>query len=385
MTRFPRHRYFPRRKPPWWPEGEAWPPSGPPNRRYEYNLRGRFFRRIGCAFVLLLLLGFGGFTVLFWLIASVSGLVEVPANVLAVMRTAGIVFVLFGLASLIFGGRELRRTAQPIGDLLEASGRIADGDYEARVDERGPREVRALARAFNTMAARLQADDQQRRDLLADISHELRTPITVIQGHLEGLLDGIYPPDPEQIAAILEETQVLSRVIDDLRTLSYAESGVLSLQRELTDLGALVEESAAAFKVQAGAAGVEVNAAIDPGLPLIEIDPARVREVLSNLLANALRYTPAGGQIELRCSLEAGGGNVQISVRDTGAGISADDLPHIFERFYKTADSSGTGLGLAIARSLVAAHGGAISAQSEAGVRTTIRFTLPVSGPGELI
>jgi len=160
---------------------------------------------------------------------------------------------------------------------------------------------------------------------------------------------------------------------------------VLSLQRELTDLGALVEESAAAFKVQAGAAGVEVNAAIDPGLPLIEIDPARVREVLSNLLANALRYTPAGGQIELRCSLEAGGGNVQISVRDTGAGISADDLPHIFERFYKTADSSGTGLGLAIARSLVAAHGGAISAQSEAGVRTTIRFTLPVSGPGELI
>lgn len=346
-------------------------------------MRGRFFRRIGCAFVLLLLLAFGGFTVLFWLIASASSLVEIPANVLAVMRTAGIAFVLLGLASLIFGGRELRRTALPIGDMLEASGRIAEGDYDVRVDERGPREVRALVRAFNTMAARLQADARQRRDLLADISHELRTPITVIQGHLEGLLDGIYPANPEHIAAILEETQTLSRVIDDLRMLSYADSGMLPLQREPTNLAALVEESAAAFKVQAGAAGVEVDVANEGGLPEIEIDPTRVREVLANLLANALRYTPEGGRIEVLTNMKTGGGYVEATVRDSGAGISAEDLPHIFDRFYKAADSPGTGLGLAIARSLVAAHGGEISAESEPGVGTTIRFTLPVKVPEE--
>lgn len=341
-------------------------------------MRGHFFRRIGCVFLLLMLFAFGAFTVLFWLVANASGLVNLSDSVLATMRTVGIVIALLVLAGVLFGGRELRRTALPIGDMLEAAGRIADGDYSTRVDERGPREVRALARAFNAMAARLQVEDEQRRNLLADVSHELRTPITVIQGNLEGLLDGIYPADQQHIAPILEETRVLSRVIEDLRTLSLADTGALKLQIEPTGLGELIEEAVASFRPQAGAAGVELRIEVQEGLPRFELDPTRIREVLANLLANALRYTPSGGQIAVQCWLHDGDGQrVYISVKDTGVGIAVQDLPHIFERFYKTDESRGTGLGLAIAKSLVAAHGGEISAESEEGVGTKILLTLP--------
>jgi two-component system OmpR family sensor kinase/two-component system sensor histidine kinase BaeS len=344
-------------------------------------MRGHFFRRIGCIFLFLMLFAFGAFTILFWLVASASGVVNLSESVLAAMRTVGIVIALLVLAGILFGGRELRRTALPIGDMLEAAGRIADGDYSTRVDERGPREVRALARAFNTMAARLQAEDEQRRNLLADVSHELRTPITVIQGNLEGLLDGIYPADQQHIAPILEETRVLSRVIDDLRTLSLADSGALKLQLESTNLEELIEEAVTSFRLQAGASGVELRVDVQAGLPRLEVDPTRIREVLVNLLANALRYTPSDGQIVVHFWLDEGDGErVYVSVKDTGVGIAAQDLLHIFERFYKTDESRGTGLGLAIARSLVAAHGGEISAESEVGVGTKILFTLPVEG-----
>jgi two-component system OmpR family sensor kinase/two-component system sensor histidine kinase BaeS len=341
-------------------------------------MRGHFFRRIGCVFLLLMLFAFGAFTILFWLVANASGVVNLSESVLAAMRTVGIVIALLVLAGILFGGRELRRTALPIGDMLEAAGRIADGDYSARVDERGPREVRALARAFNAMAARLQAEDEQRRNLLADVSHELRTPITVIQGNLEGLLDGIYPADRQHIAPILEETRVLSRVIDDLRTLSLADSGALKLHLESTDIRDLIDEAAASFRLQAGASGVDLRVDVQAGLPRLDIDPTRIREVLVNLLANALRYTSSGGQIAVHGWLdESDGERVYISVKDTGVGIAVQDLPHIFERFYKTDESRGTGLGLAIARSLVLAHGGEISAESEVGVGTKILFTLP--------
>jgi len=371
-------RHFPRHRPPWWPTEEPWPPSGPPSRRYWHNRRGRFFWRIGCGFLAFLLFIFGGFTLLFWLIASALGVVALSESVLAIMRTVGVVIFILGLAAIIFSGRELRRAALPIGDMLEASGRVAEGDFTARVAERGPREVRTLARAFNTMAARLQADDEQRRTLLAEVTHELRTPLTVIRGQLEGLLDGIYPADQEHLEALLEETRVLSRVIDDLRTLSQAEGGTLRLQLEWTDLGELVAEVAQAYQAQASSAQITLQAEVQANLPQAEIDPTRLREVLSNLLTNALRYTPPGGRITLRCVLPKGSDHLSISVSDTGTGIAPEDLPHIFERFYKSADSHGTGLGLAIAASLVAAHGGKIEAHSEQGRGTTITFTLPL-------
>ena len=370
--------HFPRRKPPWWPEGETWPPQGPPSRKYWRNLRGRFFRRIGCGFLLFLLLVFGVFTLLFWLIISTSGLANFSPSVLAMMRLAGILLIVLGLVGIFLGGRALRRAALPVGDLLQAAGDISAGDYTTRVEERGPSEVRALAQAINTMAARLQADDEQRRNLLADITHELRTPLTVIQGNLEGVLDGIYPADPEHMHAILDETKVLTRLIDDLRTLSLAESGVLKLQLEMIDIDELVDEVVASFRAQAGAANVSLKVDLPPNLAAVEVDPTRLREVLVNLLANALRYTPSSGEIEIRAWEQAGDpSKLMISVQDSGPGIDPKDLPHIFERFYKTDDSQGSGLGLAIARSLVVAHGGEIEAQSTLGEGTTIQISLP--------
>ncbi len=333
-------------------------------------MRGRFFWRIATLVTLVVLFSCAIFAFVVALVANwlgASGSIN-PATVIAV------VFISVGLISV---GRAFRRFAMPIGDLVAASSRIADGDYSARVAERGPSEVRSLARAFNSMAERLQASDQTRRAMLADVTHELRTPLTVIQGNLEGLLDGVYPRDDEHLQPILDETRVLSRLIDDLRTLALAESGALQLQKEPTDLGMLIGETVASFRTQACELGVELNSDIAPNMPTLNLDAARIRQVLENLIANALRYTASGGKISVQCAVD-GEQTIGVSVNDTGRGIAAEELPHIFDRFYKSRDSRGTGLGLAIAKNLIAAHGGDISAQSELGKGTTIRFTLPV-------
>jgi signal transduction histidine kinase len=290
-------------------------------------------------------------------------------------------FFLVGLLLLMLVGRLLRRFTTPVGELMEAVGRVEAGDYSTRVAEYGPREVRALSRAFNAMTERLQWNETQRRNLLADVTHELRTPLTVIQGNLEGLLDGVYPRDDAHLGLILEDTRVLARLIDDLRTLSLAESGALQLHREPTDLSVLAAETAASFRAQAETAGVMLRAAVAEDVPLLEIDPVRIREVLANLIANALRYTPAGGKVEVVAQFNQTEQQVAVSVSDTGAGIPAENLPHIFDRFYKAGNSHGTGLGLAIAKNLVVAHGGDISAESDGlpDRGTTIRFTLPLS------
>jgi signal transduction histidine kinase len=200
-----------------------------------------------------------------------------------------------------------------------------------------------------------------------------------MQGNLEALLDGVYPADPAHLEPILDETRVLSRLVDDLRTLSLAEAGALTLHREPTDVGQLLTDSVASFRTQADAAGIELAPALDGVLPQADIDPVRMREVLSNLLSNALRYTPRGGTVRVGASVA--NGTVRVSVRDSGPGIAADALPHIFDRFYKSDESRGAGLGLAIAKSLVVAHGGEIDATSEPGQGTEMRFTFPVA-PG---
>jgi signal transduction histidine kinase len=287
-----------------------------------------------------------------------------------------LVALLFIIAIVTGVVRGFRRVAVPVRDLMEAAGRVEFGDYAVRVPENGPRDVRDLARAFNAMTARLQVNEEQRRKLLADVTHELRTPLSVVQGNLEAIVDGVYPADDAHLGPLLEETRVLARLIEDLRTLSLAESGVLKLQREPTDLGILITEAVASFRAQAEAAGVQIQAHLADDLPLLEIDPVRIREVLSNLIANALRYTPPGGTVTIEARTN---GSVEIAVRDTGAGIPGERLPHIFDRFYKSDESHGSGLGLAIAKNLVAAHDGGIVAESEPGRGTTIRFTLPNS------
>jgi signal transduction histidine kinase len=369
---------YPPHRPPWWPETEPWPP------RNWRNARWGFFRRVGLLLGLLFLLTVGGCTLAFWLVAWQAGFIDVPwmhGRPMPMMRGFGWWWLgpavfglgLFGAGLLLLA---LRRTTAPVGDVMEAAERVAAGDYAVRVAERGPGEVRALARSFNAMTERLQANDEQRRRLLADVTHELRTPLTVVQGNLEAMLDGVHPRDDAHLTPVLEETRVLSRLIDDLRTLSLAESGVLKLQREPTDLGVLLTEAVNAFRPQAQAAAITLQTELADELPLLDVDPTRLREVLSNLIANALRYTPAGGTVTVKAG-QVPNLAYEIAVRDTGSGIAPEALPHIFDRFYKSDDSRGSGLGLAIARSLALAHGGAIAAESERGKGTTIRFTLP--------
>ena len=343
-------------------------------------MRGRFSRRMGCLLVLVNFLAFFILVVALGTALNSLGIIHIFYKPLGWVVAVGIAFLIFGFGSLVWAGRGLRHMSIPLGDLLEAAGRIAEGDYSPRVAERGPREVRSLARAFNGMAARLQLTEEQRRDLMADITHELRTPLTVIQGNLEGILDGVYSPDEDHLKSILEETQILSRLVDDLRTLALAESGALQLKKEPTDLAVLIGETISAFRTQADAAGVTLNNQAESGLNPLNLDPERIRQVISNLIANALRYTPRDGSIHVVYKIIKSDENTyaEVSVEDTGVGIVPDVLPHIFNRFYKSRDSSGTGLGLPIARHLVEAHGGTITAESLPGHGTTIRISLPV-------
>ncbi len=342
-------------------------------------MRGHFFWRVGIFLALLFFLSVGACSFLLWFVATQIGVINLPTEPIRHSPVSGIFLFVGIIVILVFAGRAFQRTATPLTDLMDAADRIADGDYSVRVDERGSRRTRALMHTVNEMFAKLQATDELRRNLLADVTHELRTPLTVIQGNLEGLIDGVYPRDDEHLASILEETRLLSRLIDDLRTLTLAESGALKLQKERTDLAALTNEVAASFRAQADEAGVNLTTETDSGL-MLDMDPGRIRQVLENLIANALRYTPRGGTISVQCSMKSGPSkSAEICVSDTGSGIPYEDLPRVFNRFYKSRDSRGTGLGLAIAKNLVAAHGGEISAESELGKGTTIRFTLPMT------
>jgi signal transduction histidine kinase len=211
---------------------------------------------------------------------------------------------------------------------------------------------------------------------MADVAHELRTPLTVIQGKLEGLLDGVYQPDPGQLQQLLDETHVLSRLVEDLRTLALSESGGLKLQKESIDLTALARDVVLAYGGEAQAGGVRLEVEAPDDLTPIDADAVRIREVIGNLLSNALRHTPAGGAVVIRLAAGSNGG-VSVEVRDTGSGMPPEEIARAFDRFYKGPESRGSGLGLSIARGLVAAHGGEIRASSEPGRGTSIAFTLP--------
>jgi signal transduction histidine kinase len=194
---------------------------------------------------------------------------------------------------------------------------------------------------------------------------------------VEALIDGVYPADREHLEPILEEARVMERLIDDLRTLTLAEAGSLVLHREPTDLATLLPDVVAGYRNQAEQAGVQLIVSVADAIPVLDIDPARVREVVANLLANALRHTPSAASVDVAARLV--GDEVEVTVRDTGRGMDPDELDRIFERFYRAPDSPGSGLGLSIARDLVQAHGGTITATSDPGKGTTIRFTLPVA------
>ena len=359
-------------RPPWWPQNEPWEPWRVAGRR------GRIFRRrIALLALTVLVVLVGTMVAMVWL--AVRNLAASGGSSIGAVITIVVLGAIPVALALVLA---VRHVGLPFGTIMEGADRVAAGDYTTRVPEHGPPPMRALARAFNTMTERLQNHDRLRRDLMADVAHELRTPLTVIQGKLEGLLDGVYPPDQRQLGVLVEETHVLSRLIEDLRTVALSEGGALKLLKESADVDALARDVVHAFEGEAGERGVTLRMAAPEHLPPIAVDPVRIREVLSNLLANALRHTPSGGTVDVRVYESGSSGSaIAVDVRDTGSGMSADEIARAFDRFHKGPASRGSGLGLTIARGLVTAHGGEIRASSAPGAGTTMSFTLPREGP----
>lgn len=284
-----------------------------------------------------------------------------------------------GMLTLLIGYLLARRVVTPLADVAAAAHQVAGGDLSARVLVRGPGDLRSLSDSFNRMADALETSDRQRRALLADIAHELRTPLTVIRGKLEGMVDGVYPPDEAHVAPVLEETYVLERLVEDLRTLTLAEARQLHFDLRPTDVGDVAERAAALFEAEAGERGISLAVERQPDLPEVPADPQRVGQVIGNLLSNALRYVPEGGHITLHAQHANGG--VELAVSDDGPGVEPADLPRLFERFWRgeksrTRAAGGAGLGLAIARQLVEAQGGAIRAENRAEGGLRVAFVL---------
>jgi two-component system sensor histidine kinase BaeS len=359
--------------PPWWPRDRPWPPrSGEDWRRHGR----RIVRRAGCAAGLLLLVLGGAGTALIWLLLSATGAVG-SAPVARVVSAVGLIL---GVAAVIAAVVALRRLSAPAAGLVDAARRIEAGDYSARVPVRGPSELRSLARAFNAMSGRLEADEARRRSVLADVAHELRTPITVIRGQAEGIIDGVYPGDAEHLRAVLTAAGTLEVLVNDLRTLALAETGSLRLDVETIEVAILVDEALATFSDTATAAGVRLISAVDPPGMTIAGDSVRLRSALANLVGNSLRHEHRGGTITVAAQHAAGG--VQLTVRDDGDGVPAELVPRAFDRFVKGANSPGSGLGLAIVRDIVEAHGGTVSLTSAPGSGTEVRMTLPPGDAG---
>ncbi len=245
--------------------------------------------------------------------------------------------LLAGLAAaviaLALGFVLFRQITSPLDALTHATQKIATGDLKTRAVVRGEDEISRLGSSFNVMAENLEHSETARRNMLADVAHELRNPLGVIQSHLEAMLDGVFPTTPEQIASLHDETLLLTRLVDDLRDLALADAGQLSLHREATDLRALVERTTDAFQAQAAERQIALQHDLAEHLPLLNLDAQRIEQVLRNLISNALRYTPAGARVTVK--LARAGNTAQVEVSDTGPGIPADAREHVFERFWR--------------------------------------------------
>jgi signal transduction histidine kinase len=274
-----------------------------------------------------------------------------------------------------------RRMTSPIAVLAKAARRLGHGDLSQRVRLQGEGEVAGLARAFNSMAAELEYAEQLRRNMVADVAHELRTPLSNIRGYLEAIRDGMIEPNAAAIQSLNEEATLLSRLVNELQELSLAEAGELKLVYQVEDIANLVRQAVTPWQPQLMAGEISLALDLPDKLPPVNIDWQRVNQVLHNILENAVVHTPKGGTI--RVAANEKGKWVEVSVSDTGKGIPAEDLPHIFERFYRVDKSraratGGSGLGLTIAKRLVEAHGGTMAVESRLGKGSCFSFTLPI-------
>jgi signal transduction histidine kinase len=317
----------------------------------------------------------------FGLVVIVTLMVAIPASVGVFVGSrlpeggpAAAIGIAVGVVAVLLAviGRVLGRSFMAARQLIYATGRLAEGEYEVRVDEGGPRSFSAVNSSFNRMAERLESEDVRRRTLLADLGHELRTPLTVLQGRVEALIDGVHPVDEEHLTSLLADIETMERLLDDLRTLSLSQAGALSLHPEPTDLNALAADLAHAYRSVDSHISVEVDGVIGN----LVVDPVRIREVLTNLLNNAVTALSSSGGV-VRILLRRGEGEAVIEVVDDGPGIPASELGQVFDRFQTGDTRIGSGIGLALSRELVEAHGGSITIESTEGVGTRVRVVLP--------
>ncbi|MEU8666719.1 HAMP domain-containing sensor histidine kinase [Streptomyces anulatus] len=315
--------------------------------------------------------------------ATLPGFDLSPANTARIAGAAALVLALTVGASVFAGARLVR----PLHALTGAAQRMRDGEQPESVPVSGDDEVGRLAAAFNDMSAHRARLEEQRKAMVSDVAHELRTPLSNIRGWLEAAQDGLADPDPAFVSSLLEEAVLLQHIIDDLQDLAAADAGVLRLHPESVEIRELLSQVAAAHQARAENAGVTLAVtATAPGRAL-RADPVRLRQAVGNLVSNAVRHTPEGGRVTLRAyAHEEGDGTVLVEVADTGSGIPPEDLPHVFDRFWRAEKSrsrrtGGSGLGLAIVRKLVEAHGGTVDATSVEGEGSTFVLRLPGTTP----
>jgi signal transduction histidine kinase len=308
------------------------------------------------------------------------------ASLHIVYRTIGRFFLWGGLLAvaiaLLLTFILSRHILAPVKALTHAASQLGKGDFSQRVHPKDKGEVGRLAQSFNSMADNLERAEQLRRNMVADVAHELRTPLSNLSGYLEAIRDGVIKPDADTIRSLNEEASALSRLVDDLQELSLADADELKLFCQKEDISKLIKQAVAAWQSQTAAKGLTISATLPDKLPPASVDSHRIKQVLHNLLENAVAHTGQGGSITVKAWEQDN--QLKISVVDTGEGIPTEDLPNIFERFYRvdksrTRTTGGSGLGLTIAKRLVEAHGGEIKVESEPGKGSTFTLTLPIS------
>jgi signal transduction histidine kinase len=294
-----------------------------------------------------------------------------------VMAPASVISFVLALFLVVVAVLLVRRFVNPLADVIYAARAVADGKFDTRISSEGPQDLRSLSDSFNEMASSLDRNDRERRDMFADIAHELRTPLTIIRGRLEGIVDGVYAADSGQVSLALEQTYLLERLVDDLRLLTLAETRQLPFEKNNIDLAQLVQHSIDMFAAQAREKNISLSFEKGNGDFTAELDPQRTEQVIGNLIGNALRYIPEGSKVWI--VLERTPELIRLEINDNGHGVPAEDLPFLFDRFWRkdksrSRSSGGTGLGLAITKQLVEAQSGTISAHNldEGGLQIQI-------------
>ena len=339
---------------------------------------GRRFFPFAIFFFSVITLFIGGTSAILYLIFSEYSGVR---NIWLLICGAPFAIILFAIITIF---TLYSRLGKPLGQIFNAIDSVAEGDLSVRVPDDNSPQFQDLIKRFNKMVSELERADQQRRNLTTDIAHELRTPLHIIQGNLEGIIDGVYEPTSEHINNTLDETKLLARLVNDLQTLSLAETGQLPLHPTRFLLADLIQDLTSSFSSQAASQGIDLKTNIANPHQELTADYDRLNQVMSNLISNALRHTSQGGTISIETGpASSAERSVRITVKDTGAGIASEDLPFIFDRFWRgdksRSERSHSGLGLAITKQLIHAHGGTIEVQSEGvqGKGTTFTIELP--------